>query len=89
VEAALRRYAAACGLAPAADAAEMKLDRLLISSLWNKSEQPGQGRISNITTVIGPNATAARVSWKRIRCHVRSSLGQVLSILAPLLSASG
>lgn len=40
-EAALRRYAAANNLAASADAAEMALDKLLISALYNKSEQPG------------------------------------------------
>ena len=40
-EAALRRYAADNDLAASADADEMALDRLLISALYNKSEQPG------------------------------------------------
>ena len=40
-EAALRRYAADSGLARAHDAPQLRLDRLLIASLYNKSEQPG------------------------------------------------
>ena len=40
-EAALRQYAAANDLSASADADEMALDRLLISALYNKSEQPG------------------------------------------------
>lgn len=44
VETALRQYAAGSGLAAAADAAEMALDRLLIGALYNKSEQPGGER---------------------------------------------
>lgn len=40
-EGALRQYAVSNGLAATTDASEMALDRLLISALYNKTEQPG------------------------------------------------
>lgn len=80
----MQQYAAAGGLAESADSPQLSLDRLLISALYSKSEQPGEVPQPNHITL---KNFLSKSSERRRRCGGRRRPAAQLRLIRLLITS--